>query len=209
MGCIVTVQDRLYLRRACAPALQEIPMRHLTHHWLLGAALLFTGPAGLAAEPLLKPGEVTEAALLQALDPGAEDVMGRTRSIRPSLKPGSADSAAAAPARASLLITFPTGSAELTDETLQALNTVGKALQSDRLAGFAFRIEGHADPRGGDELNLRLSQERAQSVVSYLVNQMGIGAERLNAVGKGSAELLNTAQPTAPENRRVTIVTTR
>ena len=186
-------------------------MRHLTHHWLLGAALLFTGPAALAAEPVLKPGEVTEAALLQALDPAAQDVMGRTRSIRPSLKPGSADSAAAAPApaRANLLITFPTGSAELTDETLQALNTVGKALQSDRLAGFAFRIEGHADSRGGDELNLRLSQERAQSVVSYLVNQMGIGPERLNAVGKGSAELLNTAQPTAPENRRVTIVTTR
>ena len=186
-------------------------MRHLTHHWLLGAALLFTGSASLAAEPLLKPGEVTEAALLQALDPASQDVMARTRSIRPSLKPGSADSAAAAPApaRANLLITFPTGSAELTDETLQALTTVGKALQSDRLAGFAFRIEGHADPRGGDELNLRLSQERAQSVVSYLVNQMGIGAERLNAVGKGSAELLNTAQPTAPENRRVTIVTTR
>jgi OmpA-OmpF porin, OOP family len=185
-------------------------MRHPTRLCLLGAALLSAACATQAAEPVLKPGEVTEAALLQALDPASEDVMARTRSIRPTLKPGTAEaSAAAAPARASLLITFPTGSAELTDETLKALTTVGKALQSDRLAGFSFRIEGHADPRGGDELNQRLSQARAQSVVSYLVDKMGIGPERLNAVGKGSAELLKPDQPTAPENRRVTIVTTR
>ena len=175
--------------------------------WLLVGLLAITAQPGVAAELVMKPGEVTEAALLQALDPGAQDTMPASRSIRPSLKPGAAE--AAAPARANLLITFPTGSAELTEETLQALTTVGKALQSDRLAGFAFRIEGHADPRGGDDLNLRLSQARAQSVVSYLVDQMGIARARLNAVGKGSAELLNTDQPTAPENRRVTIVTTR
>jgi outer membrane protein OmpA-like peptidoglycan-associated protein len=174
---------------------------------LLATALVLSVPAALSAERVMKPGEVTEAALLQALDPAAQDAAPASRSIRPSLKPGAAE--AAAPARANLLITFPTGSAELTEETLQALTTVGKALQSDRLAGFAFRIEGHADPRGGDELNLRLSQARAQSVVAYLVEQMGIARARLNAVGKGSAELLNTEQPTAAENRRVTIVTTR
>ena len=42
-----------------------------------------------------------------------------------------------------------------------------------------------------------------------VVDKMGIGRERLNAIGKGSTELLNTTQPAAPENRRVTIVTTR
>ena len=34
-------------------------------------------------------------------------------------------------------------------------------------------------------------------------------SDRLSAVGKGSAELLNAERPEAPENRRVTIVTTR
>ena len=86
---------------------------------------------------------------------------------------------------------------------------MAKALQSDRLAGFAFRIEGHADPRGGADYNLKLSEERAQSVVAYLTTKLGVLPERLSAVGKGSSEPINAQQPGAIENRRVTIVTTK
>jgi outer membrane protein OmpA-like peptidoglycan-associated protein len=89
------------------------------------------------------------------------------------------------------------------------LQTVAKALQSDRLAGFAFRIEGHADPRGTPEFNLKLSEDRARSVVAYLTAKAGVLPERLQPVGKGSTELLNLQQPDAAENRRVTIVTTQ
>jgi outer membrane protein OmpA-like peptidoglycan-associated protein len=182
-------------------------MRPSPHRLLLTAALALTCQAVLADGSVLRPNQLTEDALLRALDPNAQDVQAATRSIRPSMSAGAAKTAMAP--SANLLITFPTGSAELTPETQQALTTVGKALQSDRLAGFAFRIEGHADPRGGDSLNDRLSEQRAESVVAFLVDKMGIGRERLNAIGKGSTELLNTTQPTAPENRRVTIVTTR
>lgn len=176
---------------------------------LLAAATLVAG-AAVAAEPVLKPGQVTEDALVEALAIDApQEAVGQTRSIRPTVRPGAAAQAAGGGGRASLLITFPTGSADLTPETIKALDTVGRALQSDRLAGFAFRVEGHADPRGGVELNLRLSEQRAQSVVGYLVDKVGILPDRLSAVGKGSAELLNTERPDAPENRRVTIVTTR
>lgn len=176
---------------------------------MLAAAGTF-GSAAFAAEPMLKPGQVTENALVEALaiEVPQADAGGQTRSIRPTVKPGGGTQAAGA-GRASLLITFPTGSSDLTPETVKALDTVGKALQSDRLAGFAFRVEGHADPRGGAELNLKLSEQRAQSVVSYLVDKVGILPDRLSAVGKGSAELLNAERPEAPENRRVTIVTTR
>jgi outer membrane protein OmpA-like peptidoglycan-associated protein len=84
---------------------------------------------------------------------------------------------------------------------------VAKALQSDKLAGFSFSVEGHADPRGSAELNQRLSEARAQSVVAQLVSAHGIDNGRLSPVGKGSTELLNPERPDAPENRRVTIVT--
>ena len=67
-------------------------------------------------------------------------------------------------------------------------------------------VEGHADPRGADDHNLQLSRQRADSVVSYLVRERGMPSERLEAVGKGSHELMNKAVPAAPENRRVTIV---
>ena len=183
-------------------------MNRITHA-CLAVAVALALPALHAAEPVLKPGQVTEDALVNALAIEApQDAVGQTRSIRPTMKaPGA--SQAAGPGRASLLITFPTGSATLTPETIKALDTVGKALQSDRLAGFSFRVEGHADPRGGAEMNLTLSEQRAQSVVAYLVDKVGILPDRLSAVGKGSAELLNADRPEAPENRRVTIVTTR
>ncbi len=167
--------------------------------------------AAQAQAPVLKASQVTEDALVNALEieaPQPDAASGTTRAIRPSMRPAGT-AKPTGPGKASLLITFATGSAELTPESLQVLGTVGKALQSDRLAGFAFKVEGHADPRGTPESNLKLSTDRANSVVGYLTSKLGVLPERLQAVGKGDTELLNTEKPDAPENRRVTIITTR
>src|SRR5688572_9608306 len=99
-------------------------------------------------EALLKEGEVTEGALVEALAPYAT-----TRSLRPT-----------APARASLLITFETNSARLTAAAERALDTVGAALKSERLQDRSFVIEGHADRRGRAAANQRLSAARANAV---------------------------------------------
>lgn len=176
----------------------------------LFAATAF-GPAWAQAPaaPVLKPSQVTESALMDALEvPVEQDASGQTRAIRPSMSAGGTQKPAG-PGKASLLITFATGSAELTPETVTTLETVAKALQSDRLAGFQFRVEGHADPRGGAELNQRLSEARAQAVVAHLTGKLGVLPDRLTPVGKGASELLNTQRPDAQENRRVTIVTVR
>lgn len=170
-----------------------------------GTALQAQSPA-----PVLKMNQVTEQALVDALaidEPGAEEVV-KTRSIRPTVR-NTAPTPRAAAGKSSLLITFKTNSADLTNESKQALATVAKALQSDKLSGFSFSIEGHADPRGGVELNQKLSEARAMSVVEHLVAAHGIAAGRLVPVGKGSSELLNAERPDAAENRRVTIVTKR
>jgi OmpA-OmpF porin, OOP family len=185
------------------------------------AAALWVAPAAWAQAPapVLSNAQVTEDALVDALaiDPAYADdaASGTMRGFRPAVRPGTASAKLAegpakpaAPGKASLLITFPTGSAELTPDTLRVLQTLGKALQSDKLAGFAFRIEGHADPRGTPEFNIKLSEDRAQAVAAYLSNTLGVLPDRLQPVGKGSSEPLNPQQPDAPENRRVTIVTT-
>ncbi|MBC7978437.1 MAG: OmpA family protein, partial [Myxococcales bacterium] len=49
-------------------------------------------------------------------------------------------------------------------------------------------IEGHADPTGTPEGNLRLSQIRAESVRDYLVSA-GIDASRLEVIPYGDARL--------------------
>ncbi len=166
-----------------------------------------------AQDVVLKGSQVTESALIDALTvdgPKGPDG-GKTRGFRPGTR--SADTASATskpgPGKASLLITFPTNSSDLSSETMATLDVLARALQSDALAGFTFKVEGHADPRGDSALNLALSQQRAQSVANYLVTKHAILPERLEAIGKGSSELMNRSRADAPENRRVTIVTVK
>jgi outer membrane protein OmpA-like peptidoglycan-associated protein len=176
---------------------------------LLAAALLGMQAHANAQEPVLKNSQVTESALIDALEVEGPAVpaSGVTRGFRPAVRPAGAKPAG--PGKASLLITFATASAELLPESKTALDTVAKALQSDKLAGFTFKVEGHADPRGLAEQNMTLSQQRAQAVVNYLVKERGILPERLAPQGKGATELADPQRPDAPENRRVTIVTDR
>ncbi len=60
------------------------------------------------------------------------------------------------------------------------------------LRGKNVRIEimSHTDSRGDDAYNMSLSQERANSVVNYLVNK-GISRSRLVAKGYGETRLVN------------------
>lgn len=66
-----------------------------------------------------------------------------------------------------------------------------------------FQIVGHTDAAGTDEYNLKLSQLRAEEVQRYFVNDCGIEAARLKAVGMGEQFLADQADPRGPENRRV------
>ena len=179
----------------------------------LAATLTFGGAQ--AQEKVLREGQVTQQALIDALAPAASasapEEGTRTRSWKPGVRPAAAAAAgtavtAAQPARASILVTFVTNSADLTSNAKQALDVLAGAMKSDKLAGQRFTIEGHADPRGSEELNLKLSQARAESVRGYLMGSHGLAAERINAVGKGSSALMKPSEPAAPENRRVTIV---
>jgi outer membrane protein OmpA-like peptidoglycan-associated protein len=181
---------------------------------LLAAATLLVTTAATAQtkDDVLKGSQVSESALIDALAiEGPQAASGATRGFRPMVRASGPDAKATKPAagRASLLITFATDSSELDGESKASLDVLARALQSDALAGFSFRVEGHSDPRGDATRNLELSQRRAQSVAAYLVQTHGILAERLQAIGKGSSEPLNTARIDAPENRRVTIVTIR
>lgn len=170
----------------------------------ISAALAAWAIGAQAQGVIFKQNEVTEDALINALSP--RDGIGRTRSIM--VRPSNGQSALGAPdLKASVMITFETNSATLTAEARSALDIMARALKSDRLADFRFAVEGHADPRGDDDYNMRLSQARAESVVAYLVQNHLLQRERLLPIGKGESELARPDLPAAPENRRVTLRT--
>ena len=105
-----------------------------------------------------------------------------------------------------LIIQFDLDSARLKPDSMPLLSSLVEAMKNDRLAAIKFKIEGHTDAQGSEQHNLKLSQNRADSVMAYLTSK-GVDKERLTGEGKGFSELLLPEKPKAAENRRVRITT--
>lgn len=175
--------------------------------WAMAAACGLASPAAAQTPALLQGAKLTPETIVDQLaipDPAASGQQRGFRPARTGEKPKRYG-----PGRANLLVTFVTGSGELTDGARQILDKLAKAMQDDALAGVSFRIQGHADARGNADANQELSLQRAKSVAEYLASRHGILAERLKPEGKGSSEPMNKQRVDAPENRRVTIVSQR
>ena len=69
-------------------------------------------------------------------------------------------------------------------------------------------IEGHADNVGEHEYNMKLSERRAQSVVTYLIDNFKISSSRLTAVGYGNSRPIadNSTLEGQQKNRRINAV---
>lgn len=63
-------------------------------------------------------------------------------------------------------------------------------------------VIGMTDPRGPDEYNISLSDNRAQAVITYLV-RMGVDAGRLRKVPRGEADAVGTDEASWSRDRRV------
>ena len=70
-------------------------------------------------------------------------------------------------------------------------------------------VEGHTDNVGSNAFNLDLSQRRAQSVTSVLINA-GVPSRRIRSVGRGESEPVasNASASGRQQNRRVEIIIT-
>jgi outer membrane protein OmpA-like peptidoglycan-associated protein len=105
-----------------------------------------------------------------------------------------------------LEVLFEYNSARVAPAALATLTTLGRALTDARLASDYFLIAGHTDAKGGADYNLRLSQQRAESVRDFLVREFRIDAKRLVAKGLGQRQLKDPQNPLDGKNRRVQIV---
>ena len=102
-------------------------------------------------------------------------------------------------------VLFDTGSFTLKPGAREKLAKVSGILLAH--PGLTMQIEGHTDSVGGDAFNVRLSEQRANSVRDFLGEQ-GVSLSSITAQGFGKAEPVATND--TPEgrqrNRRVEIV---
>ena len=99
---------------------------------------------------------------------------------------------------------FVKGKADLSESAKFVLHDLAKIMQKN--PELRLRLEGHTSAEGDAAFNQKLSEARAQAAVDFLIEHEGIDVSRLEAVGKGSSELKNTADPMASENRRTEFI---
>ncbi|TYA60152.1 OmpA family protein [Formosa maritima] len=101
-------------------------------------------------------------------------------------------------------ILFDTGKASIKDQSAGVLDNIIGIL--NEYPNAKFNIEGHTDSVGSEALNQKLSQERASSVMNYLISN-GVASNRLNAHGYGESRPLDSNKTAAgrANNRRVEI----
>jgi len=103
-------------------------------------------------------------------------------------------------------IYFDTGKAALKPESDAAIAEVATLLKAD--AAIKVYVVGHTDNVASLDLNMKLSQARAEAVVQALVTKHAIPAARL--VGRGAGPLAPVASNDSEEgrakNRRVELV---
>jgi outer membrane protein OmpA-like peptidoglycan-associated protein len=102
-------------------------------------------------------------------------------------------------------VLFDTGSANLKPGAREKLAKVAGILLSH--PGLKMQIEGHTDSVGSAEYNQRLSENRADSVRTYLVGQ-GIGSNSVGTAGFGETMPVASNDTAAgrQQNRRVELI---
>lgn len=95
---------------------------------------------------------------------------------------------------------FPVNEFRLNEGAKDVLDSVAVLMKS--YPDLRVTVNGYASPEGNAQANQTLSEERAESVVKYLVSQ-GVPADHLKAVGCGTSDPISKQ---LPPNRRIEFV---
>ncbi|ALB72652.1 OmpA family lipoprotein [Cronobacter muytjensii] len=101
-------------------------------------------------------------------------------------------------------VTFDSSQANLKPAGANTLTGVAMVLKE--YPKTAVNVVGYTDSTGGQALNMKLSQQRAESVASALITQ-GVAANRIRTSGMGPANPVasNSTEEGKAQNRRVEI----
>ena len=103
-------------------------------------------------------------------------------------------------------LSFPSGQSVIETQYYSLLRNVQRAISVFPDATIA--IEGHTDSVGSDAINMKLSQDRANSVREYLIANLGLPESRVEAFGYGKSRPIasNDSVEGRAQNRRIDVV---
>jgi OmpA-OmpF porin, OOP family len=102
-------------------------------------------------------------------------------------------------------VLFATGRAEVAAGGMRSIDKLAEWLKKNPTRNLL--IEGHTDNTGSEDLNMKLSQQRAEAVRDQLVSR-GVGADRITTKGYGPKYpvVANDSASGRQQNRRVEVV---
>jgi outer membrane protein OmpA-like peptidoglycan-associated protein len=103
-------------------------------------------------------------------------------------------------------LNFPSGKSVIEPQFFSLLSKVKNSFSE--FPGCLITIEGHTDSIGSDEINQRLSEERAEAVRQYIIANSNISWDRITSVGYGERNPVasNETVEGQTKNRRIDVV---
>ena len=108
--------------------------------------------------------------------------------------------------KADVNVNFAVGSYDISPQDKEALTKLARTAAG--LTGYIIEVKGYADSSGGPVMNTKLSEDRAQTVVAYLVQQCNVPMRHVvspAAMGETHAVASNETASGRAENRRVEV----
>lgn len=108
--------------------------------------------------------------------------------------------------KANVNVNFAVGSSDISAQDKETLTKLAHDAAS--LTGYIIEVKGYADSSGGAVMNTKLSEDRAQTVVAYLVQECNVPMRHIvspAAMGETHAVGSNETASGRAENRRVEV----
>lgn len=132
-----------------------------------------------------------------------EETVAMVETYEPAPQPVAEPEPAAEPVRVELDVKFDFDRAVVKPESMDDIRELADFMSQYEQTTTV--VEGHTDSVGTDAYNQRLSERRANAVRDVLVNQFGLEASRVDAVGYGESRPVadNATEEGRAINRRV------
>jgi OmpA-OmpF porin, OOP family len=108
--------------------------------------------------------------------------------------------------KSTVTVFFSSGSVSISTKDRDALQQLGK--DAGGLKGYLVEVRGYADSSGNAAMNQKLSMERAQGVVAYLIQNCNVSVRHIvapGAMGEADPASTNETAKGRAENRRVEV----